>query len=546
MSAVRAREKRVGKSNDWWGSGGDGGAGRARSPLAACVVRGLVLLGTGVMVGVVMLLRVPWMVAMCGGALVAERFLADIDLGLVSVRVYLMGVLLMAVCARVAVTRRRLFRSAQARLLCVAYVSFVAWAWTSRLYQGEQMADVAQAIAATHLMAISVFVVTQAALAKRRYAAALGGIMGGTAVASGAVGILQWLGVNWAWELALLLRPGERSAELLLGTLRGGTYGFVPGLASYSIPFSYHLVSFGMFAVAWVQEGIGGRRGALQRTIGLIGVIVIWVALVVSQSRSAVLAGLLAAGALVFFGGTGGRRARSAAAHAARVCGGIGLAIVLLLGMQIAWGSLAGRDLGPGEGQYSLGRILQVDDPRRAELLSAAWQLASEEWLFGAGLRRFGSMVEAPGDQYAARGPVAPHTMFLSAAVYYGLPGVFLVVAVLGTIAVTCNEAMRVAQRDPDVRWVVLGGVSGLLAYFVNAQFHNDSLVTGGTLPWWLLGVLCAVISAAREGGWPEGRRRTHLAHSAREGGVCGTDRRWVSGSAVSGRDAEHGPKVLD
>ena len=198
------------------------------------------------MLGLVMALGVSIQVALLLAVLISEVFLAGIDLGPYSLRVYLIVVLLSMVGAQTALSQRGLFRSKEAQRLFLIYLAFVLWAIVSSLYNSVPLGNMANRIASTHLIAVTGFLVTQSALKRRRDTVLMASLMAMTALVSGFVAIMQWFGVTWSWDLALMLHPGEELAGQVLGTLYGAAWGFVPGLAFYSIPLSYHLLSFGM------------------------------------------------------------------------------------------------------------------------------------------------------------------------------------------------------------------------------------------------------------------------------------------------------------
>ena len=441
--------------------------------------------------------------------LICQFFIVDIDIGPVSTRVYLMVVLLSVVVAQTMLYRRSLFRCKEAYSLFIIYLAFVLWAIINRLYNAEPVGRIAYSITSTHLIAVAGFLVTQSVLKHRRDIVLMAGFIAMTALISGFVAIMQWLGISVFWNLALMLHPGEKSEKLLLGTLYG-SWGFVPGLALYSIPLSYHLITFGMFIFTWTYYRLQTRGNFAKSVLGLVGIITLLFAIMFTQSRSAMLATLVVFLFIVWYDK---HRRKKLAKSAHRGVRWQVLLILMFAILSLAFAQLGGLlnpEVDAGKGRYSLSHIFKMEDPERMALALATVEFSSQYLLLGGRLREFGERLEMTDDPRLPKRSQAPHNMFLNAVLYYGLPGVFLILLLLRAVYLTCRQAIRLTASDSVARWIGLGAVAGLIAYLVNAQFHNDSFVTGGTLPWWLLGVLCALITQARtlKCEVPHGRKR--------------------------------------
>lgn len=450
-----------------------------------------------VIVGLALALGAPLLVALVLAALISEIFVASVDIGPFSARVYLLTVALGLVLARALVVRESPLRSGEARRLGAIYLVFVLWALANRVYQAEPPASIAYRIGATHLLALMVFVVTQAALRRRRDIALLAGSMALTTVLSGSFAILQWLGLGWTWDLALMLHPGDTPFQTAWERLiyrHSSRWGVVPGLASYSLPLSFHLVSFGMFVLTWTVYKLLARRPLLDQLIGLAGLLVLVLALVLSQSRAALLGGLVALTSAVGYT----IRRQGSVSRAAAVRAGVGVSVVLAFAGLVY--SLGRSPLDPsasaGQGRYSLGLIFRVADDGRFGLWRTALEFGAAHPLLGGGPVRFNELLGVPRDNISW--PMSAHNMFLNALVLYGLPAVLLLLLLLTTVYLIGRRALLATVEDPGGNWIALGAILGLIAYVTCGQFHPESFTSGGTLPWWLLGVLCALLAQVR------------------------------------------------
>ena len=95
---------------------------------------------------------------------------------------------------------------------------------------------------------------------------------------------------------------------------------------------------------------------------------------------------------------------------------------------------------------------------------------------------------------------ISPLLRTINAAVLTGLPGVLLVVLLLFGLLKLVRTVIRLTSaHDSSVRWIGIGAFYGLLAYVINAQFHNSGFVSGDAMPWWLIGLMIAIVTNLRE-----------------------------------------------
>src|SRR5690606_28512700 len=220
-------------------------------------------------------------------AIVSEQWFSGIDFGPFSIPVYLMVLLLAWIVWLSVRNREPLLRTSEAKGLLLLYTAFVLWSSLDAFITGTPIERIIIHVSSTHLLAILAFLTTQYLLRRNFEFVWTVWVMVATALLSGLFAIVQWFGVDWAWHVALRLHPGEE--DLVLGT-RFGSWGFVPGLAVYSIPLSYHLITFGSFGHAyWVHSVVKGfSLGA--RLFALVISLLLGVATLLTQSRSAAVA----------------------------------------------------------------------------------------------------------------------------------------------------------------------------------------------------------------------------------------------------------------
>jgi hypothetical protein len=437
------------------------------------------------------------------GLITAHLFLGDIDLGPASPRMYLLLLLIGIVVAGVAAKGRPLIRTPEAQGVAVTYLCLVGWVAFARVVRGESVAHVATILLSTFLFAIASFVVIQHVCARRVAVAGVAGTLVGAALISAVVGILQW------WDVGIALRVTDWLHPVVheIGDEGYAAWTGIRGLTTYSIPFSYHLLIGGSLVATWAALQL-----ALRRRLGILagGIVVatVSIAMLLSQSRSALVA-LLLAGAL------------GATWLARRHRGGLGLgrggAFVATMAVVMAAAFVLLGPVGAGSDRSAtLSRVTDWQDPLRQVLTSLALEYGIQHALVGGGLAGYADTVESV--DRARRGATAPHNMFLTALVSYGIPGVLILCVLLWQCARVCIATIRLYGRGAErTAWIGLGTAAALIAYCFNGLFHNDSFITSGVLGMWLVGLLCADLGWRRA---QEGHARQRRAPPARDGRV--------------------------
>jgi len=296
------------------------------------------------------------------------------------------------------------------------------------------------------------------------------------AVVSAMVGIGQWfIGEPFIslW-LALVEVP-----EHALRTVRL----LVPGLAPTSILLGYQLTIAIPLAVAlfvsWRGAGSRARKLVLAIAIAIMSL-----AVVLTGSRSAVGAALLGVVFVMLL--LHGRRKRGWMTRFA-----LALSLGALLYIGIGYLYAPSRFVGVFVG------VEDISVHARLPIQVAAIQYAMDH--------PFGTGIYHPVEKYLpwdidprvaeAILRLTPHNQFLNVLVYYGFPGLALLIAFYWLILKqTYGLWQAVAHRAQyDLLYAVAGLAGALLAYLVNSLFHNAGPFVGDRFHWYLIGLMFSV-----------------------------------------------------
>ncbi len=94
---------------------------------------------------------------------------------------------------------------------------------------------------------------------------------------------------------------------------------------------------------------------------------------------------------------------------------------------------------------------------------------------------------------------ISPHNLFLNALVLGGIPSAGIILLLMFGLFRLSRSVMKAIQLEPSLAWVGMGAIYGLIAYLINAQFHNSGFVSGDPMPWWIIGVMAALVAYVRE-----------------------------------------------
>ncbi|HEY8489592.1 MAG TPA: O-antigen ligase family protein [Dehalococcoidia bacterium] len=156
-------------------------------------------------------------------------------------------------------------------------------------------------------------------------------------------------------------------------------------------------------------------------------------------------------------------------------------------------------------GRY-LGDDAEGSAAARPVLWSTAIRLALDHPLFGIGFAQFmdvsqqlgGGPVATPAHatlETRVLGRFDPHNDLLNIWVSFGTPALALYLLLLARVARCFTFAAR-TLRDPALRGLAVGGAGALVAFVVNACFHN---LFDSTLTLWFLAGLAVVLADAAE-----------------------------------------------
>ena len=436
------------------------------------------------------------LIAILMAVMISDLFLGDWDIGPASSRIYLLGLAALMVAARVKSRAVTLFHSRLVAGLAVSFAAFTGWAVFNSIYQGAAVGDTVETFGTSVFFGWLLFLVAQASITRDRDLLILVILLGLTASASALVAVLQWLGADAAWNVWRSLRPDELFDPPPA----------IPGMALFSVPLSYHLLVGGSMILGLVMWW--PMRSWLLRGLLAGGLVLIALAIAFSLVRSAAGAGLIvvAAFGLIHY------VLRPAWAPSfglgqipkAALVAGAAISIVIAI---IAIG-VNSEETNYGypvsKTRYSLERLTDLSIQTRSGL----WRYSIDSWLdspiigdipaYDAG---FAQLKKKDVNLYTPR---SPHNLLLNSLVWYGLVGTILIAIFLGMVFALAARAIRSAKGHPSRAPVAIAATIGIAALLFNAQFHNESFLTGSTVGFWLVAFLAAIDRIAGSEGEPE------------------------------------------
>jgi hypothetical protein len=437
--------------------------------LALLIVAG----GLGVIVGLLFgVAGVTFNVFMLAIAFVSELWIGDIDFGPFSLRVYLMVGLLIYLFLTLAIDRTSIFVSKQAQSLAVFYVIFTLWMILCRVAQGEDFRSIATKMMSTHGVALVIFILVQKLAGKAQDRHFLGMTILSTIIISSLFATMEQAGFVWALRLINLLRPVTSNAFDVSGEVARGA---VSGLAPSSFAMSYQVV---IALITLMILFIFPNRDKKNKMTLLIGLLLLGLTAWVIQERSTLVA---FGSVVVLFIFWLSRVHLQNKDDKKKVF--YNLVVLLVLGVLFfSYQVFSESVLIQGVGS----RLTNLYDAGRVILIRQALTFGMNHWLWGGGPVLF--LLTTSSDFSTYYQTAVPHNLFLNALVYYGVPGLILAFFFCFKLYKDSGQFLRAALDQQDL--LTVGFVFALLAYLVNAQFHNASFVTGDPLMWWLVGIL--------------------------------------------------------
>lgn len=372
----------------------------------------------------------------------------------------------------------------QVRFLLIIYSILIFWIIVNRSFNGVPINNSLIKVSSNHIISVLSFltIVYLATSPKRIYI--LTWSIVASAVISAIFGIMQYFGFQWFWEISILLHP---NAQLLLQNTNATLYGFIPGLALFSIPFSYHLIVSGclIFPILASPE----KFNILLRRRATLVVFIITIAIILSNSRSALL-GFILLYYLVIIKFSPKRYLKNK------------LKYIILFGcLFMAVYSVSSRIQSDQSG-YTIKRILSLKDSQRVLTIRATIDYIKNSNLLLGNISSYFSHLGTAQEASLFERLHTPHNLFLNAFVFYGLPGLLLTTLFLYQLSLILIDFGRNNKNLPfKLSWINSGATASILVFTFNSMFHNESFLSGSVLPWWSLGILVASQQQIKKAG---------------------------------------------
>jgi len=283
-----------------------------------------------------------------------------------------------------------------------------------------------------------------------------------TLSASASVAVLQYFNVGAINMLQSLLHPGWYE-HVIFELGKDDLPIYVCGLSSYSIPYSYTVMTFSPLCLAY-SICVGDSRPMASIAAGVLYV-VCCTTIFLCQSRS----GFLSVCLTLAFG--------VALVWKRREEFRVQRLLLLFLFAVVFIFALASAIRGFDVRYLDFSKIARFSDNQRVIIAKAAIDEIKQNLVWGYGHEEFSQ----------AYGGYA-HNTFANAGLSFGVPGIAFVIwfyFLLGK-----HYWMEWTGRiAPRYAWIRLGVILGSLAYIFNGLTHNDSIESGGLYLFILLGV---------------------------------------------------------
>jgi hypothetical protein len=307
-------------------------------------------------------------------------------------------------------------------------------------------------------------------------------LLGGS-IFSAIVGILQYHGFEFAWDLRLNLDQFTHTGDLGHGPgdLDDPRKGRILGMSGNVIYFSYHMVVAAAFLIPMMfAEGLRRRTLWLCR----IGALIVVVALVESLTRSAILALWVMVITVTM----------PIMSQSLKRRGGIVRSLVpvilAVITIYVAFSTLS-------ESSQS-DRIFSLRDVNRPTLFMGTLRMIAEHPL-GLGtsgtihwaLAHFGDFSDLPNAIILTK--TTSHNYFLNVASFWGILTGFLSVLFFVVIWKSGNFLERFKEGLPhSVRWMPIASKALVLGYICQCSFHNAGPFFADLTFWYYVSILLA------------------------------------------------------
>lgn len=412
------------------------------------------------------------------GLLASNMYFGDVNIGPASPRLYFYGAAVIWVFAQCVIGRKSLGLDERAQVLLVCYGVYIAWTVIALTLQRAPLAGIANVLVGYHGISVVTFLITLFVVRTR---ADVGRLLAGLVLlflVSCVIALLQWHFVPWSWNIWHRLRP---HTEFLPGEpgLVQNEWGYkriaISGLFGSAVAFGYYIA---------VLTPVVFRRFVARRSLtSLVALCLTLAAAVVVQQRAALLAGVLCCLVVSFVK----LRERGKSSRLLPLAALAALVAAIIAG--VAYLSDASNDVTSSATKYA-----EVVDTGRFQIAGIALRHIARHPALG-GAREYEMAYERETDASSRyMDVVAPHNLFLNAAVFYGTPALLLMVGFLALLGVMMARIWLAARARYD--WTSMTLVLSIVAYLMVAQFHNASFVTGDAMPWVFI---AAMLTASRE-----------------------------------------------
>lgn len=418
----------------------------------------------------------------------AQLLLVEQSLGPVPVRVLIFGVAVIYLIYDLLGPRSCL-RTSDERFLFLLWSLFAAGVFAAQWLNGaisgsEEIVD----FVSRYGFSLVLFALVAGMARAPRGAFLIAGWLFSIAAANFAFVMAQLLMVPGAIEVHAQLFPQIKAREAALiaeGLIT--TFGYLPGLSSYSIVTGYVLTCFAVLGVA-----LGEHRAPAFRLIMCAAAAVIAVvggAMILS--RSTILVGSLACFAALVW------TTRSSVGRVT-ILWSSAIAGLVLVTLSVAILGAAAENI-PG-----FHRVQTLQDSARLRIYANAVHFFAEHPFIGG----------SPADRVAAGITVGAHNFILNAAANFGLIGTIPMIGLILATLVKGRQAVRSAVGTP-VHSLVICGYVCMFAYLLKGLFHNESVATSGILYAMLAGLTVGAAANMRQVTRLPKRARRSAATSA-------------------------------
>jgi O-antigen ligase len=276
---------------------------------------------------------------------------------------------------------------------------------------------------------------------------------------SALIGILQFLGISWAWKM-----------RVIQGGYTLSSISEPAGLALYSLHFAYQLSYVFPFALSLTMKDKFLQKS---NVIFIAALILFFVALILTTVRSAIL-GMLIGSMFTLV-----KLKKFKKGLMATVALGI-IAVSMFLFMDIS----------------SVLEIITTYDDKsavgRIPLFLTGLYIAKDNLLFGVGYDRFHDYTDHYyGNIYNMQGAAGvsyhpPHNQFINILVYFGIPG-FLLLSAFYLVIVKKLSFMQ-NFTDPYFSCISAGLLGSYISYIINSSFHNLGPFLSDPYAWFFIG----------------------------------------------------------